>query len=157
MKKLKKNITGLLLSVFLMPVIMAQISPGDLAEVHAHLEGMSNCTLCHTLGDKVTNDKCLNCHKLLKDRVDAKRGYHSSSQVSGKQCVECHNDHHGRSFQIIHFDADTFNHNLSGYKLEGAHARQKCADCHNDNYINDQKGAILPGPVPVNIGSPDGE
>ena len=38
---------------------MAQISPGDLATVHAHLEGMANCTLCHTLGAKVSNENAL--------------------------------------------------------------------------------------------------
>ena len=61
----------------------SQISPGDLAEAHAHLEGMSNCTECHTLGEKVSNDKCLECHTLLKDRVDNKLGYHSSEDISG--------------------------------------------------------------------------
>ena len=41
----------------------AQISPGDLSKAHASLEGVSNCTKCHTVGKKVTSEKCLDCHK----------------------------------------------------------------------------------------------
>jgi len=55
----------------------AQISPGDLTKSHAQLEGMLNCTKCHVLGDKVSNDKCLECHKELKARIDQKKGYHA--------------------------------------------------------------------------------
>ncbi|MCX6283385.1 MAG: hypothetical protein NTW31_04010 [Bacteroidetes bacterium] len=61
--------------------VIAQISPGQLASVHSNLEGISNCTHCHTLGDKVTNDKCLSCHTELKARLDLHKGYHASSEV----------------------------------------------------------------------------
>jgi hypothetical protein len=117
----------------------AQISPGDLADVHASLEGMSNCTKCHTLGSKVSNDKCLACHTEVKARIDIDKGYHSSSEVKGKQCVICHNDHHGRKFQIIKFNKDKFNHTLAGYKLEGAHAKKECIDCHKSAFISNLK------------------
>lgn len=117
----------------------AQISPGDLAEAHAHLEGMSNCTQCHTIGSKISNDKCLACHTEIKSRVDARRGYHSSKQVYKKSCILCHSDHHGRQFQIVRFDKDKFDHTLTGYKLEGRHAEKKCADCHVQKNITDLK------------------
>ena len=117
----------------------AQISPGDLAKVHSHLEGMANCTKCHILGEKVSNEKCLACHTELKVRIDLKKGYHSSAEVKGKQCASCHNDHHGVSFQILRFDKDKFNHILTGYKLEGAHSSKKCADCHKAAFISDSK------------------
>ena len=115
----------------------AQISPGELAEVHAHLEGISNCTKCHTLGEKVSDEKCLDCHTEIKVRVENNRGYHASKQVKGHTCVKCHNDHHGRNFQIIRFEKDTFNHHLTGYQLRGAHAQQSCDDCHQKQYITD--------------------
>jgi len=117
----------------------AQISPGALSKVHSHLEGISNCTKCHTLGDKVSNEKCLACHTEIKVRVDTKKGYHSSAQVRGKQCASCHNDHHGLTFQIIRFDKDKFDHNLAGFKLTGAHAKKKCDDCHKAEFITDTK------------------
>ena len=108
----------------------AQISPGSLAAVHSHLEGMSNCTKCHELGDKVTNAKCLACHTELKARVDQNKGYHVSSEVRGKNCTNCHSDHHGVNFQILRFDKEKFNHNLAGFALTDAHAKKTCKDCH---------------------------
>ena len=117
--------------------VIAQISPGDLAEPHAHLEGLSNCTKCHILGEKVSNEKCLDCHLEIKTRLDNNRGYHASSGIGNKACAECHNDHHGRKFQMIRFDTDQFDHNLTGYSLEGAHARISCRECHRADFIKD--------------------
>ncbi len=116
----------------------AQISPGDLAEVHKHLEGISNCTKCHILGEKVSNEKCLDCHTEIRVRVENDLGYHASAEVAGKACVKCHNDHHGREFRIIRFEKDTFNHVLTGYPLKGRHADQACDDCHRKKYITDE-------------------
>jgi hypothetical protein len=113
-----------------------QISPGELSQVHAHLEGMLNCTKCHILGEKVSNEKCLDCHKEIKNRLDSKKGYHASSGVVGKDCFSCHSDHHGRNFEIIRFDADRFNHQLTGYALTGAHMQLDCNKCHNDELID---------------------
>lgn len=113
----------------------AQISPGDLARPHAHLEGILNCTKCHVLGDKVTNEKCLDCHKEIKSRTDQKKGYHASSEVAGKDCFTCHSDHHGRNFQIIRFDTEKFNHQLTGYTLTGKHKTIDCKACHTDEKI----------------------
>jgi hypothetical protein len=114
---------------------VAQISPGPLASVHSHLEGLSNCTKCHELGDKVTNAKCLSCHTELKARIDQNKGYHSSVAVRGKNCVTCHSDHHGVAFQIIRFNKETFDHRLAGYDLQGAHAMKACKDCHKPEFI----------------------
>lgn len=115
----------------------SQISPGDLAQAHAHLEGMSNCTKCHTLGSKISNEKCLDCHKEIKSRVDQKKGYHSSSMVYKKSCTICHSDHHGRQYQIIRFDKNKFDHKTTGYILEGKHASAQCGDCHKPANISD--------------------
>jgi hypothetical protein len=112
-----------------------QLSPGDLAQPHAHLEGMSNCTKCHLLGEKVSNEKCLECHSELKSRISQGKGYHSSAEVKGKECIKCHSDHHGRNFEMIRFDVGSFNHTLTGYALEGAHAKKECASCHQKKFI----------------------
>lgn len=136
----KQNIIFILLLLFfnvLMFNALAQISPGELCEAHAHLEGMSNCTLCHVLGDKVTDQKCLDCHKEIKSRIDQKKGYHASSEIGTKQCINCHSDHHGRKFDIVHFKTENFNHKLTGYALEGKHTEKKCEDCHKKENISD--------------------
>ena len=119
--------------------VFAQLSPGDLSESHAHLEGMSNCTQCHILGEKVSNDKCLACHTALKSRIDRQKGYHASSEIAGKECVVCHSDHHGRNFEMIRFDKENFDHLLTGYLLEGAHAKQDCKNCHKRDFITNEE------------------
>jgi hypothetical protein len=73
--------------------------------------------------------------KELKTRIDQKKGYHASAQVAGKDCFSCHSDHHGRNFEIVRFDTERFDHQLTGYKLTGAHAKQDCAACHKDERI----------------------
>jgi hypothetical protein len=118
--------------------LFAQISPGELASVHAHLEGISNCTKCHTLGSKVTNDKCLECHTEIRTRISANKGFHVSPEVKGKGCMSCHSDHHGRNFEIVRFDKQKFDHTLTGYNLSGAHAAKTCADCHKPVNIVDE-------------------
>ena len=117
----------------------AQISPGALSEPHAHLEGLSNCTKCHILGEKVSNDKCLSCHTEISTRINEGRGYHASKEVNGKECAKCHNEHHGRKFQMTRFDTDNFDHTITGYKLEGSHAGKVCKTCHKSEFITDRK------------------
>lgn len=110
----------------------AQLSPGDLSNAHKDLEGLSNCTKCHVLGEKVYNSKCLECHTEIKARIDASEGYHSSTEVKDKECYDCHSEHHGRKFALIRFDESSFNHDLTGYKLSGTHKELECSKCHND-------------------------
>lgn len=133
-------ISGLTLGILLSCInLTAQISPGDLSGPHSHLEGISNCTQCHVLGNKVSADKCLTCHTEIKERTTIQKGYHASSDVKGKECIVCHSDHHGKNFQMIRFDIAKFDHNLTGFTLSSPHAKKQCADCHNVKFIADQK------------------
>ncbi len=116
-----------------------QISPGDLAEAHKELEGMSNCTQCHTLGEKVTNAKCLDCHDDIQDLLNNNKGYHANTKIAKQDCFECHSDHHGLKFDMVRFDQDNFNHDLTGYELEGQHDVIDCKECHMpDNIQNNE-------------------
>lgn len=115
--------------------LSGQISPGDLSEKHKHLEGIRNCTNCHVLGEKETSTRCLACHKEIASRIQTKKGYHASSEVKGKECAECHNDHHGREFQLVELDKEQFDHTLTGYRLEGAHGEQECSACHKNVFV----------------------
>ncbi|MCK4988906.1 MAG: cytochrome C, partial [Bacteroidales bacterium] len=135
-----KPITGICLVLFFFVVqLSGQISPGDLSAPHAHLNGLSNCTKCHTLGKKVSNEKCLDCHLAIGIRISESRGYHSSTEVKGKGCIKCHSDHHGLKFQMIRFDTDQFDHALTGYNLHGTHAEINCKTCHKIENIADPK------------------
>jgi len=117
--------------------VSSQISPGDLSKSHANLEGVSNCTQCHSVGNKVTREKCLACHKDIKAEIDAHKGFHSSKEVGQKNCAVCHSDHHGRNFDMVRLNKRLFNHNLTGFVLKGEHAKQECAKCHKPEFIKD--------------------
>ncbi len=118
--------------------VNGQLSPGELTRSHADLEGIRNCTKCHVLGDKVSNEKCLECHKDLRSRIQAKKGYHGSREVKGKECASCHSEHHGRSFEMVRFDQKTFDHKLTGYELTESHKKIDCRDCHKPDLIGNR-------------------
>ena len=132
MKKLLVHIT---IFVFSVNLASAQISPGELSEAHKALEGMSNCTQCHELGEKVLDSKCLQCHKEIQTLINKKEGLHGQAKVIKQDCFKCHSDHHGRKFDMIHLDEDNFNHNDTGYLLEGKHAKIDCRECHMPDNI----------------------
>lgn len=115
--------------------LAAQFSPGKLSQAHSDLEGLSNCTKCHELGAKVSEQLCLDCHKTLDFLINTNRGYHASTEVKSKACVSCHSEHHGLKFNSVRIDEETFNHNLTGYKLEGQHDKIECRDCHKPDFI----------------------
>ncbi len=136
MNRLIANIAFLfLLSVA--QVGYGQISPGDLSSAHKDLEGMSSCTACHEIGDKVLNNKCLECHKEIQTLLNENKGYHAIKSVAKKDCFECHSEHHGRKFDMVRFDEANFNHDLTNYKLEGKHAVIDCRQCHVADNIQD--------------------
>lgn len=94
------------------------------------MEGISNCTKCHDLGNQVTDKKCLDCHKEIRESISSKRGYHYSPAVQKKHCRECHSEHFGRDFRLIRFSENNFDHSLTGFKLTGKHENTGCAECH---------------------------
>ncbi|RPI71864.1 MAG: cytochrome C [Ignavibacteriales bacterium] len=134
-----KNLLFLFFILFLLiqNYSSAQISPGDLTNAHAYLEGLSNCTNCHVLGEQIYNSKCLDCHTEINSLIKAKRGYHSGNEVTGKNCWTCHSEHHGRNFRIVNFNPDNFNHNKTGFELKGAHFKLDCESCHQTQFIKD--------------------
>lgn len=108
--------------------LKAQISPGELSDAHASLEGMAYCTSCHAMAKNVSSEKCLECHGEIQTRMAARTGLHVLYQ--GRQCVECHKEHHGRNFPLIKFDLASFNHSTVGFTLQGAHLKLSCRQCH---------------------------
>lgn len=140
---------GIILITLLFCVkIYGQISPGDLTKFHANLEGMENCTKCHDLGEKVSREKCLSCHKEIRNRISQNRGYHSNAEVRNKDCWRCHSEHNGRNFEIIHFKKNEFDHSKTGFNLTGSHQNLQCDKCHKNEFINEsdlkkRKGTFL--------------
>lgn len=137
---------SLILTLFIIySPVYSQISPGDLAEAHEFMEGLSNCTQCHELGKGPGDKKCLDCHTNIKSRIDKKNGLHYQMVIiDKKKCYHCHSEHAGRDYELIywHEGKSKFNHSLTGYDLNGKHARQLCRECHNPANIKDDLRAL---------------
>ena len=128
----------ILLALLLLSSLNAQLSPGELADVHAKYEGIENCNKCHSTELGIDSDKCLNCHEPLSERIAADKGLHANPEY--RKCESCHVDHLGRDNKLIWWKngIKKFNHNLTGYVLEGAHSRIGCEKCHKQENISDK-------------------
>jgi len=115
--------------------LQAQLSPGDLFQGHADLEGVNNCTRCHETGQKLNPQKCLNCHALLAQRIKDNKGLHARPEY--KPCENCHVEHQGRSAALIYWPGgqEQFEHSSTGYLLSGKHSSLKCRKCHVKDFI----------------------
>lgn len=112
--------------------IGAAVMPGPLSIAHAEYE--SDCSQCHSPLDKeVQKNLCFGCHDEVKQDMVVKRGFHGrSSSVLENPCKSCHPEHIGREGSIISLNERTFDHNLTDFKLVGAHADVNitCDKCH---------------------------
>ncbi len=116
-------------------------SPGALLDGHAHLDSLGRCTACHSAGNKVDRNKCLACHRPLKYRIAARKGFHARDRVRGQSCETCHHDHMGRDAQAIIWptgDMTRFPHDETGWRLEGAHRPLGCEKCHDKRHIDNK-------------------
>ncbi len=120
----------------------AQLSPGPLSHWHSNLEGITNCTTCHSIGKLISNVKCLSCHKEIQTRVDKGIGYHAT--IKSKECAGCHQEHLGKNYEIVRFDTSSFDHSSMGFSLTGKHKEIGCRSCHNPSKISDQDLKKLP-------------
>ena len=108
----------------------AQLSPGKLSQAHASLEGVTDCTKCHSNDRELAPEKCLSCHIRIKNEQEESKGLHG--QKDYQECQKCHVEHLGRDVSLIYWKGGekAFDHNLTGFMLEGKHASLNCRDCH---------------------------
>lgn len=132
------------------------IGPGPLSTPHSEMDSFSECNNCHTAGDGVPDSKCLSCHthQPLRIRIQAGVGFHASSKVRGKGCESCHREHlETRSGSGIGRKSlidwrpfggrKQFDHELTGWKLEGEHRKQSCTTCHRKTYPKTKSPSYL--------------
>ncbi len=77
------------------------------------------CAACHTSGYVNTSSVCYDCHEA--SYTGASNPEHVNNQFS-HDCAGCHT--------IDGWQPASFDHNLSGFPLTGAHATVDCAQCH---------------------------
>ena len=106
------------------------VMPGEVIEGHADLE--PECSSCHVAFER-TNQRllCLDCHEDVATDIDTTGGFHGLfDDARDADCADCHTDHAGRDADIVQLDADTFDHELTDFPLQGKHAEARCEDCH---------------------------
>jgi hypothetical protein len=115
-------------------------SPGPLNKGHAKLEGLANCTKCHVAGGQLSEQRCLDCHTELKQRISRRRGFHGLLAPAERACSKCHHEHQGLDFDLIDWGKRgkaSFDHRRTGFPLLGKHARLSCDQCHQDRLVVD--------------------
>src|SRR5262245_23903298 len=117
----------------------ALTSPGPLTAGHQASDRTTGCRDCHVNNTKeISNALCLDCHQHqnLAARIARGQGFHASAVVKGKPCAACHLDHRGRAYDptgwvSVKGGRDGFDHDLTGWPLQGAHTSAPCDRCHH--------------------------
>jgi len=105
------------------------LMPGEVSQAHAKYE--TECVKCHDRSHRERQSTlCLDCHKDVAQDLREKKGFHGHAVKADTECTACHNEHKGRRADIVRFDRESFEHAISGYKLEGRHQTVACANCH---------------------------
>ena len=111
------------------------LSPGDLSKVHKELDSDRKCTLCHGSGaggGRTMDNLCTDCHTDIGTQRQRNEGLHST-EFKGN-CGHCHVEHRGRNHDLVRWPGgsqESFDHKITGFTLDGAHADATCRDCHN--------------------------
>ena len=106
------------------------LMPGDVIEGHAKYE--TQCTKCHgRFSNTDQNALCLDCHKKVKNDIDAGKGLHGrTDKIKERECKACHTDHKGRDYDIVGLEKTVFDHDVTDFKLDGKHKGVQCGRCH---------------------------
>ena len=111
------------------------LMPGKLSDAHAKYE--EDCSNCHDRTDRSRQTPlCLACHKEVAADIGARRGFHGRlAGIESAQCKACHSEHLGRAGDIIKLSREQFDHRLTDFALEGAHASVTCEACHREGKL----------------------
>ena len=110
--------------------VEALLMPGKVS--HAHIKQENECTNCHDRSNVRTQTSlCVDCHKDIATDLRQHHGYHGRMTNSGVgECRACHTEHKGREADIVQLSRAQFDHHLTDFALEGAHAALTCENCH---------------------------
>lgn len=121
---------------------MGRSSPGGLATVHQRvpdLTGRNDCSECHGGILGTMRKACLECHAPIATQLEEGRGLHGTLGARAEQCGLCHAEHHGAAAPLVHGQSfalagvakvEAFDHELVGFRLDGAHLALSCNECH---------------------------
>lgn len=106
------------------------LMPGEVSKAHAQLE--EKCSSCHDRSDRSQQTTlCLTCHKDVAADVARKAGHHGRlPNIATAECKACHSEHLGREADIVKLVKGSFDHHMTDFALDGAHATLACQSCH---------------------------
>ncbi|MBN2616524.1 MAG: hypothetical protein JXR71_12600 [Bacteroidales bacterium] len=83
------------------------------------------CTDCHTQPETYTVFSCIDCHEHNQTDTDKEHSGISGYTYTSIACYACHPTGSREG---------AFNHDATGFPLDGAHAQAQCLDCHANGY-----------------------
>ena len=106
------------------------LMPGKVSR--AHIKQENDCANCHDRSNvKTQTSLCVDCHKPIAADLKQHQGYHGRMANAGVgECKACHTEHKGRESDIVQLSRAQFDHHLTDFALEGAHAGLTCEACH---------------------------
>ena len=106
------------------------LMPGKVTQAHEKQE--ESCANCHDRSNVRTQTSlCVDCHKDIAADLKQQHGYHGRMTNAGVgECRACHTEHRGRKADIVQLSRVQFDHHLTDFALEGAHAALGCESCH---------------------------
>jgi len=106
------------------------LMPGKVTKAHEKQE--ENCANCHDRSNVRTQTRlCLDCHKDVDGDIRDRKDFHGKMPNAGAgECRACHTEHKGRKADIVQLNRSQFDHALTEFPLEGAHAALECDGCH---------------------------
>ena len=113
-----------------------QVLPG----IHEKLLGQEHCAKCHDATQRANDEKCLECHKEIQAQLERRTSYHYNSvRREAKRCEDCHKEHQGPAAKLTVWSDEAgmkaFDHQKTGYALEGPHAKADCRKCHQPQNV----------------------
>lgn len=126
----------LMVLIFASPTLKANqfeamfMSPGKLHQSHAKWN--AECQQCHHDNKNQNTNLCLDCHDEIAADRNKNNGFHGQKKQRTQQCNRCHTEHQGSQAQITAWTIASFNHDSSGFKLEGSHEALNCSACHTE-------------------------
>ena len=111
------------------------VMPGKVIEGHKKYE--EDCDNCHeAFNKKLQRRLCLDCHKKVAKDIKNKSGFHGMHKpIHSQECKYCHSEHLGRGADIVQFNKDLFDHDVSDFELKDAHIGVACQSCHRPNKL----------------------
>ncbi len=106
------------------------LMPGPVTQAHVKQE--DDCKSCHNRANPAAQSAlCIDCHKEIAADLRQARGYHGRMpNAATGECRACHTEHKGRKADIVQLNRAQFDHKLTEFALQGAHASLDCAACH---------------------------